>query len=135
MTVGKFVDMHVVEAAPSVNRIRMTATQERRLETILANVTDLWREMVLPVIPYEDLVGRHSSGNAAMAGKDRKDGSAALYGHIYVLGSMEEITSSVEESLISMNTILASRFVEPIRDEALAMYKRLVAFQGTYRDT
>ncbi|OQR91757.1 dynein heavy chain, partial [Thraustotheca clavata] len=107
LTLGRFVDMHLHELAPTVNRIATEATQEALLENMLCRITSLWNE-----IEFE--VKNHN---------DRKD--------VYVLGSTEDVISSLEESLITMNTILASRFVEPVRDEALVMHKRLVGFQET----
>jgi dynein heavy chain len=50
---------------------------------------------------------------------------------MYVLGSTEEITVGLDDSLVSINTILGSRFVGPIRNEVEGWRHKLVAFQDT----
>ncbi|OQR87427.1 dynein heavy chain [Achlya hypogyna] len=107
LTLGRFVDMHLHEWAPAVNRIATEATQEALLEAMLQRIAGVWADIAFEVKSHND----------------RKD--------VYVLGSTEEVSSALEESLITLNTILASRFVEPVRDDALLLHKRLVLFQET----
>ncbi|RHY30280.1 hypothetical protein DYB32_004445, partial [Aphanomyces invadans] len=95
------------EFAPSVNRIATEATQEKLLENMLMRITSLWADLEFDIKSHND----------------RKD--------LYVLGATDDIVSALEESLINMNTILGSRYVGPIRDDAVALHKRLVSFQET----
>ncbi|EQC31947.1 hypothetical protein SDRG_10462 [Saprolegnia diclina VS20] len=107
LTLGRFVSMHLHASAPAVNRIATEATQEATLEATLARINGLWAELSFDVKCHND----------------RRD--------VYVLGPTDDIASALEESLVSMSTVLASRFVEPVRDEALALHRRLVLFQET----
>ncbi|KAF0719522.1 Aste57867_966 [Aphanomyces stellatus] len=107
LTLGRLVDMKLQEFAPSVNRIATEATQEKMLESMLHRIVVLWGDLEFDVKNHND----------------RKE--------VYVLGATDDIVSALEESLINMNTILGSRYVAPVRDEATTLHKRLVSFQET----
>merc|ERR1719386_338659 len=49
----------------------------------------------------------------------------------YILGSVEEITVALEDSLVNISTIAGSRFVGPIRGEVEEWQKNLLLFQET----
>eukprot|EP00931_Biecheleriopsis_adriatica_P066335 TRINITY_DN4071_c0_g1_i5.p1 TRINITY_DN4071_c0_g1~~TRINITY_DN4071_c0_g1_i5.p1 ORF type:complete len:3484 (+),score=878.42 TRINITY_DN4071_c0_g1_i5:1149-10454(+) len=55
--------------------------------------------------------------------KDSKD--------LFILGSTEEITVALEDSLVNISTIAGSRFVGPIRGEVEQWQKDLMLFQET----
>ncbi|KDO23904.1 hypothetical protein SPRG_20887 [Saprolegnia parasitica CBS 223.65] len=107
LTLGRFVSLHLHASAPAVNRIAIEATQEATLEATLARINRLWAELSFDVKCHND----------------RRD--------VFVLGPTDDVASALEESLVSMSTVLASRFVEPVRDEALALHRRLLLFQET----
>ncbi|CAJ1457626.1 unnamed protein product, partial [Effrenium voratum] len=50
---------------------------------------------------------------------------------VYVLGSIEDITVALEDSLVTISTIAGSRYVGPIRAEVEQWQKDLLLFQET----
>merc|ERR1719487_825962 len=74
---------------------------------MLEKVRKLWEDQLLNVNTY----------------KDSKD--------VFILGSVEDITVALEDSLVNISTIAGSRFVGPIRGEVEAWQKNLLLFQET----
>ncbi|KAH9106046.1 hypothetical protein AeMF1_018228 [Aphanomyces euteiches] len=107
LTLWRLIDMNMHDCAPSVHRIAGEAIQEKLLEDLLERITSLWIHLEFRVERY----------------KDRKD--------IYIFGAMDDIHASLEESFVSLETILGSRFVANVKDEAMALQKRLHSFQDT----
>ena len=42
---------------------------------------------------------------------------------LYVLGALDDIMSALDDSLVAMNTIMGSRYVEPMREEVYDDYR------------
>jgi dynein heavy chain len=50
---------------------------------------------------------------------------------VYTLSGLDDIIAPLEESLVSINTIMGSRFVEPIREEVAEWNGKLMLLQET----
>jgi dynein heavy chain len=67
--------------------------QEQALEELLKKVQTKWADIEFTVKPY----------------KDSKD--------VFILGVVEDVTVALEDSMVTMGTITASRYVAGIRTE------------------
>ena len=83
------------------------ATQESALEELLVKVTSKWDDICFSCVAY----------------KETKD--------TFVLGSIEEITTALEDSQVTMATIMSSRFVAGIRTDVEKVEKSLNLFGET----
>ena len=92
-TFQTLIDLKVMLFKDQLAVISTEATQEQILEKMLQKVADSWAETEFVLNPY----------------KDQKD--------VYALGGIDEITVQLEDSLVTMGTITASRFVGGIRDK------------------
>ncbi|TMW60250.1 hypothetical protein Poli38472_000292 [Pythium oligandrum] len=106
-TVGQLVAMQLGPFANHVHRIATDATQERSLKEQLEKIIGVWEIMEFDVRPY----------------KDYKDYS--------ILVGVEIIFSHLEESLVSLTTLLSSKYLAPIKDLATMWQRRLALFQET----
>ena len=68
-------------------------------------IENTWSELDLRILTY----------------KDSRD--------TFILGAVDDVTVALDESLVSVNMILGSRFVGPIREPVDGVYKRLLAMQ------
>lgn len=66
--------------------VSLEASQEMALEDLLDKVSVKWNTLEFTVLPFKDV----------------KDA--------FILGSVEEVTATLEDSLVTMSTILASRY-------------------------
>lgn len=87
--------------------IAAAASSEAGLEIMLKKVEDTWKTMEFSVMPH----------------KDSKD--------LFVLGSLEEIQTALDESNINIQTIAASRHVGPIKPRVEEWSKQLELFANT----
>ena len=87
--------------------IATNATQESVLEEMMAKVAQAWESTELIVMPYKDV----------------KD--------LYILGDVSELIAALDESLVTVNTVLGSRYVGGIRDFVETWRKNLILFQDT----
>ena len=80
-------------AAPDLSKLHgVVATQEAHLKQMMENVKESWATAILPIEEWNDTGVR-------------------------VLGDLSEITSALEASHISIQTVLDSRYAHTIRDE------------------
>lgn len=77
----------VVQRQAEVVTLSMEASQEAALEGLLDNISSKWSSIDLTVVPFKDV----------------KDA--------FVLGSVEDVTAALEDTMVTMSTILASRQV------------------------
>ena len=75
----------VVEHVEELTAVSVEATQEAALEELLARVTGKWANIEFAVHPY----------------KDTKD--------VFILGGVDDVITVLEDSMLTMSTILASR--------------------------
>ncbi|XP_023289677.1 dynein heavy chain 6, axonemal [Orussus abietinus] len=87
--------------------ISSAASSEAGLETMLKKVEGTWKSLEFTVLPY----------------KEAKD--------VFILGSLEEVQTALDESNINIQTIIASRYVAPIKARVEDWTKQLDLFVKT----
>ena len=103
-TFGTLVELKVMHFKEQISVISTEATQEGLLESMLAEVVNIWTQAEFLLAPY----------------KDQKD--------VYVLAGIDDIMLLLDDSMVKMGTITASRFVGGIRDKVEQMEKGLILF-------
>ncbi len=79
--------LQVVSQQEAVVTLSVEASQEAALEDLLDHISSKWNSIDFSLIPFKDV----------------KDA--------YILGSVEDVTAALEDSMVTMSTILASRRV------------------------
>jgi len=92
LTLGGLIEKNVTQFEEEITGIASTAQQESVLEGMMAKVTKMWEPCELDVKPYKDV----------------KD--------LYILGDTSEVVANLDDSLVTVNTVLSSRYVAGIRD-------------------
>jgi dynein heavy chain len=108
-TVGDLIGKEVTKHQDEISNIATTAVQERVLEEMMSKVTGMWIDAELDCAPYKE--------------EQVKD--------LYILGDVSEIITNLDESLVTINTVLGSRFVGGIRDFVEKWRHDLMLFQET----
>jgi dynein heavy chain len=106
-TLGTLIDLNAMEHKQAINVISVKANQEALLQEQLNKVMETWADLNFPVIPY----------------KDAKD--------VYILDKLDDVTAALDETMVMMNTIMGSRYVDPIRDEVGDWNNKLNVFSET----
>lgn len=83
--------VQIVDHQESIAVISSEATQEAALESLLGRVSDKWRNIEFVVNPYKE------------------------YKDTYILGGVDDVQAALQDSVLTMSTILASRYVTGIR--------------------
>lgn len=83
------------------------ASSEASLETMLKKVEEVWKTLEFIVVPHKDV----------------KD--------VYILGSLEEVQQVLDDSFITINTIVSSRHVGPIKNRVEEWSAQLQQFAKT----
>lgn len=107
LTLGKLIERNVMKHGEIISAIAVSAQQEAVLEDMLKKVTDAWATTEFEVKPY----------------KESKD--------VFVLGSVEDVTVKLDDSIVTISTIMGSRFIGAIQDEVESWRKKLVTLQET----
>ncbi|KAF4654403.1 hypothetical protein FOL47_009992, partial [Perkinsus chesapeaki] len=107
LTLGALLGMGVDKSMEQIQEISGRAGAEQSLEEMLDKVKRVWEDLELVVNPY----------------KDSKE--------VFILGSVDDVITALEDSLVNISTISGSRFVGPIRDEVEEWQKNLMLFQET----
>lgn len=106
-TLGDIIDKGVTKYHAEITTIATNATQEAVLEEMMARVTTMWETAELNVVEYKDV----------------KD--------LYILGDVSENIAALDESLVTVNTVLGSRYVGGIRPFVEKWRRDLMLFQDT----
>ena len=106
-TLQKILDMGAPAHGEAIGAVSTEATQEQALEELLYKVTSKWGDVSFQVVSY----------------KESKD--------TFVLGGIEEIMTALEDSMVTMATIMSSRFVKGIRSEVEKVEGQLSLFSET----
>ncbi|GBG29459.1 Dynein heavy chain 1, axonemal [Hondaea fermentalgiana] len=106
-TLGKLMENQIGQFEEEIQGIAVAAAQEMVLEAMLTKIEDVWRTSELELKNY----------------KEQKD--------VYILGSVEEIVTNLDDSLVTISTIMGSRYVAGIKDVVESWRKKLVTFQET----
>ena len=103
-TLGVLLDFQVGLYKDRILAISTEATQEATLEGMLHKVQNKWNSIEFTLNPY----------------KESKD--------VFILGAVDEVILALEDSMVQMTTITASRYVAGIRTEVEKMEKALKLF-------
>jgi dynein heavy chain len=107
-TLGELLDMNIVEHQPDISLVATRAVSELGLEELYEKkVATVWSGLEFIVNPY----------------KDSKE--------VFILGSVEDVTAALDESLVTINTILGSRYASHIRTDVESYQKRLILLSET----
>ena len=106
-TLQKILDLKAPAHGEAIGAISTEATQEQALEELLQKVTHKWADVCFQVLAY----------------KESKD--------TFILGGIEEIMTALEDSMVTMSTIMSSRFVKGIREEVEKVEGQLSLFSET----
>ncbi|TYZ65733.1 hypothetical protein PybrP1_011994 [[Pythium] brassicae (nom. inval.)] len=107
VTLGALIERNVMKHVEAISAVAVAAQQEAVLEEMLKKVTDVWAATEFEVKGY----------------KESKD--------VFVLGSVEDVTAKLDDSIVTISTILGSRFIGAIQDEVEAWRRKLVGLQET----
>lgn len=106
-TLRELENLGVFKYPNELMEIAGAASSEAGLEAMLKKVEDAWKSLDFNVLPH----------------KEAKD--------VFVLGSLEEVQTALDDSNISIQTIAASRHVAPIKPRVDDWLKRLELFGKT----
>jgi dynein heavy chain len=106
-TLSDLIERGVTKHQEEISTIATSAQQESILEEMMAKVTTIWEKLCFEVKPYKEV----------------KD--------LYILGDTSEVIASLDDSLVTINTVLGSRYVSGIRSFVDAWRSKLMHFQET----
>ncbi|KAJ3321819.1 Dynein heavy chain 6, axonemal [Boothiomyces sp. JEL0866] len=106
-TLGHLIECRVFDFKEEIGHISSQAGSEAALDEMLTKVVKLWNDAEFIVTPYRDI----------------KD--------VFILGTVEEIQTLLEDSQVTIATIKGSRFIGPIKAEVERWDKMLSLFSET----
>ena len=106
-TLFDLIDKKITNFQEEIQVIATSAQQESILEEMMAKVTGVWEKLDFVVVPYKEI----------------KD--------LYVLGDTSDVTVGLDDSLVTINTVLGSRYVAGIREYVDTWRAKLMHFQET----
>ena len=106
-TVIDLIDKGITRYQQEVQVIATAAQQESILEEMMSKVTSQWDHLDFNVLNYKEV----------------KD--------LYVLGDTSDVTIALDDSLVTINTVLGSRYVGGIREYVDTWRGKLMHFQET----
>eukprot|EP00842_Homolaphlyctis_polyrhiza_P002755 jgi/Hompol1/3480/HPOL_003262-RA len=106
-TLSRLMDLRVFDFKEEIGGISSQAGSEAALEEMLSRVVKNWSEAEFIVTPY----------------RDNKD--------VFILGTVEDIQTLLEDSQVTIATIKGSRFIGPIKTEVDRWDKQLTLFSET----
>ena len=107
ITLEGVLALGVMSHADAMVTVSTEATQEAHLLGMLNKIKDKWNAVDFAINPY----------------KDTRD--------VFVLGGVEDVVTTLEDSMMTMMTITSSRFVSGIRDHVDRMESDLRLFSDT----
>ena len=107
-TLGELLDLKVVNHQQDISVVATKAVSEAALLGLFQKkVLDIWVTMEFIVNPH----------------KESKE--------VFILGSVEDIVAALDDSLVTLNTILGSRYCAPIRDDVENWQRKLNLLSDT----
>ena len=105
-TLGSLMAKNIMQYKDEIQRISTEATQEAVLEELLDKVKTSWATAEFALSSF----------------KEQKD--------VYILTGVDEVQAMLDESMMTIGTILASRYVSGIRNEVEKMESALKSLQA-----
>ena len=106
LTLGYLLNKNIMMYREDIQRISTEATQEAVLEEMLGKIKSVWQNAEFTLNPF----------------KEQKD--------VFILAGVDEIQALLDDSMVTMGTILSSRFVKGIRTEVEIMEGKLRSLQN-----
>ena len=107
-TLGELLDLNVVNHQAEISVVATKAVSESALlQLFQKKVLDIWVGMEFIVNPY----------------KESKE--------VFILGSVEDVVAGLDDSLVTLNTILGSRYCAPIREDVESWQGKLNLLSDT----
>ena len=106
-TLGKLIEMRIFDFKEEINSISGQAGSEAALEEMLTRIIKIWNDTEFVIVSY----------------RDSKD--------VFILGSVEDVQTLLEDSLVTIATIKGSRFIGPIKTEVERWDKQVNLFSET----
>jgi len=107
LTLGLLLSYGVMDHQEQIQKISTEATQEGVLESMLGKLQEQWRNAEFTLNSF----------------KESKD--------VFILGGVDEIQALLDESMVTIGTIMASRYVGGIRPEVEKMETNVRMMQDT----
>jgi dynein heavy chain, axonemal len=92
-TLGDLIKLNVVNRQEEISAVATQAAQESQLKSQLEEVKALWQDQELPVQIYKDV------------------------NDVYILGDLEEMLSTLDDSCAKLSNIAGNRYVAVLRDD------------------
>ncbi|CCI43009.1 unnamed protein product [Albugo candida] len=105
LSLGSMIEKNMMQLQPEISKISITAQHEAILEDMLQKISTSWSDTEFEIKLY----------------KDSKD--------VFILGSMEDITTKMDDSTVAISAILGSRYIGGIQAEVESWKKKLAALQ------
>jgi dynein heavy chain len=106
-TLAFLIESHVFDFKDEIGLVSSQAGSEAALDEMLSRIVKLWNDAEFIVVPYRDI----------------KD--------VFILGTVEDIQTLLEDSQVTIATIKSSRFIGPIKAEVERWDKMLNLFAET----
>ena len=103
-TLGQLMERDIKAHAVAINTIATTAKAESGLEVMLEKLVKTWKKLEFEILPY----------------KQRKN--------MFVVGLLDDIITVLDDSMVTVSTLLGSRYVHPIRDRVEDWQAKLTKF-------
>ncbi|CAM9163466.1 unnamed protein product, partial [Choristocarpus tenellus] len=107
LTLGDLIDKKVTSFHEEITNCATSAVQEAVLEEMMAKVSKMWETTEFEVKTYKDV------------------------NDLFILGDTSEVAANLDDSLVTINTVLSSRYVSGIRDMVDSWRGKLVTLQET----
>ncbi|KAJ3068328.1 Dynein heavy chain 6, axonemal [Podochytrium sp. JEL0797] len=106
-TLGRLIDYRTFDFKEEISNISAQAASEAALEEMLLKVVKNWNEAEFIIAGY----------------RDSKD--------VFILGTVEDIQTLLEDSQVTISTIKSSRFIGPIKNDVDKWDRQLALFAET----
>ncbi|GBG25533.1 Dynein heavy chain 6, axonemal [Hondaea fermentalgiana] len=109
LRLGHLIERRAMDHGEVLEQIAVEAVQEDVLVGMLVKVTNKWKTADFTILQYKDT-------------KDK------------IIGGVDDVIVDLDDSLVTINTILGSRYVKPIRSQVDEWRNKLVLFQETFEE-
>ncbi|KAK3576323.1 hypothetical protein CHS0354_039732 [Potamilus streckersoni] len=108
-TLGNLLEMNIFKHKEKIQDISTTASNEATLEVMLQKIIDIWQNTDFRLVAH--------------SGRDT-----------YIIASADDIMAQLEESQVTIGTILGSRYVAPIKAQVMDWDRKLQGFSITLEE-
>lgn len=99
---GELIEKNIAEYQEQIQDIAISATQEAKLRSELAEISDIWNSSELVVKPYKEV--------------------------FFVISDLEDLQLELDDMMTNINNILGNRYVSTLKKSATALFDSLTLF-------